>query len=328
MLSVLLDTRERHYEQNPYIFDLTQQSAEVEYIPFSWRTLIFGRYDIFHVHWPEWLVVHRNSAAQIAIRILFALGFLALRARSKTVVRTVHNLEPHNGSSASVRRAIARLDSITTARIWLNELDRENMGPRDSVIGHPDYRPWMERIGHTPSDPPGQSRALCLGSLTRYRNFEEVIAGVGELSKAELKIAGAATDAVYQRELEIQAHNQQARIEITGHRLSDPELAKLVNDADVVFVPYTNLYNSGIIFLALTLERPVALKSGNYADALVREFGSDWIRVWDGNLDHQQASQILNHSQPTFGATSRARNWQSVAAAHARFYEKALEVGN
>src|SRR5436305_14721634 len=66
---------------------LEKRGAQVE--EFTPARLLRGRYDIWHLHWPE-------RAANRLLRVaIFAVLVLVARARKTRVVWTVHNLDGH-----------------------------------------------------------------------------------------------------------------------------------------------------------------------------------------------------------------------------------------
>ena len=71
---------------NPYnvmLGRLLEQDAEVELRYFAWRTAIFGRYDVFHAHWPEILVDGHSPAKKLARQGLALIFFTLLRVRRR-----------------------------------------------------------------------------------------------------------------------------------------------------------------------------------------------------------------------------------------------------
>ena len=62
---------------------------------FSYRAALLGRWDVFHVHWPESLLRHPNRRVRRRRRVQFALLVLRIVVVRAPVVRTVHNVRPH-----------------------------------------------------------------------------------------------------------------------------------------------------------------------------------------------------------------------------------------
>ncbi|QWS32728.1 hypothetical protein [Curtobacterium aetherium] len=320
-MRVLLDTRQKHFGQNSYIADLVALSSDVQIQGFTWTRLLFGRYDVFHVHWPEWLVKHGRRTFELPMKILLTLALVRIRMTGTPVLRTVHNVNPHGSLSPWGKVLVARLEALTTSRIWLSDAG-QSMQPDDVVVPHPDYEPWATRLNLDSLRSPGNKRGLCFGSLVRYRCFESVARPAAELEGGQLTIAGAATDREYTELLEGIANSSQGRVVIRKGRLDDVDLAKAIQASDVVFVPYADLYNSGIIFLALTMQRPVALPASPAAQALALEYGSEWIRQWEGDLDATGLSTIYDEPRPLKKAYSARRSWPMIVEQHRVVYRR------
>ncbi len=58
-LRVLQSFKEPGPYTNPYVVMLREAltaTPGLEVLTFSWRTALLGRYDVFHVHWPETII--------------------------------------------------------------------------------------------------------------------------------------------------------------------------------------------------------------------------------------------------------------------------------
>ena len=114
--------------------------TEVSLLFFSWRTALLGSYDVFHVHWPEFLIRGRSAIERLCRACLFAALLLRLKASGIPIVRTVHNLSPHE-EGAWPERALLRLcDARTALFIRLNAAT--DIGGRENVVTilHGHYR--------------------------------------------------------------------------------------------------------------------------------------------------------------------------------------------
>ena len=45
---------------NPYFTQLFSSTSDALQMPFSWRTALFGRYDVFHVHFVDVVFLRRS----------------------------------------------------------------------------------------------------------------------------------------------------------------------------------------------------------------------------------------------------------------------------
>lgn len=318
---VLFDTRSRHFHQNPYISDLVASVPCAQIDGFTWRRAFLKKYDVIHIHWPEWLVKHERPLIGCAMRVLTTLALLRWKMAGTPILRTVHNREPHTGTRGAARSIVARIEKQADRRIWLSVLSdqRANVGEHDAVIPHPDYGPLLRRLGIKFGTPSTGKRAFCFGSMVSYRRFEEVVSAAAH-SRYSLTVAGAASDDSYAKLLERASAPSDGRVVISRGRLSDRDLIFRILDSNVVFVPYDDLYNSGVIFLSLSVGRPVAIRAGEMADQLIREYGSTWIRTWTGVLSAASFEQIMDAPAPVELPHSAARDWSEVGQSHLKVY--------
>jgi beta-1,4-mannosyltransferase len=64
---------------------------------FHWARLLFGRWDIWHLHWPEAIVTgNRPSWVQLPRLVLFWLLARLSRLKGTCIIWTAHNLRPHD----------------------------------------------------------------------------------------------------------------------------------------------------------------------------------------------------------------------------------------
>nr|BFF20239.1 hypothetical protein GCM10025730_37600 [Promicromonospora thailandica] len=68
---------------------------EVSVRTFSWPRALVGSYDVFQLHWPESLVRHPTRLGSAVKRFLTRMLLLRLWATRTPLVRTAHNLAPH-----------------------------------------------------------------------------------------------------------------------------------------------------------------------------------------------------------------------------------------
>jgi beta-1,4-mannosyltransferase len=341
---VLFDTRRRHFGQNPYISILADAlQPEVHVFGFSWAKALFGRYDLVHLHWPEYLLRPKSTALQPLARILLAAWLVRLRVLGTPVVQTAHNRNPSIPLSARELRLLRQLQKLIRGRIWLSATDVADTGPptlgrialHDTVILHGSYKPWLD--AH-PSPPASAAKAgarsrrrpptislLCFGILRPYKSFEQVIRAVAALpspAQVILKVIGSPADPAYLELLMAEASRSPDRVTLCPHRLEDAELHHELLTTDLVVVPYHELANSGVALLALSANRPVAVRAGAMSTGLAAEFGTPWVYQWHGTLTTAALAVILTGlSQPRPPLRfSEERSWTVIARQHSAYY--------
>jgi beta-1,4-mannosyltransferase len=89
--------------------------------------------------------------------------------------------------------------------------------------------------------------------------------------------------------------------------------------------PYRDLYNSGVVMLALSLARPVLLLPGDVARGLQSEFGPEWVRVLPPPMSARDLAAAATElgdrrGRPPFAAS---RDWDEIGRRHAAVYAAA-----
>ncbi|WP_407279873.1 GDP-mannose--glycolipid 4-beta-D-mannosyltransferase [Aromatoleum evansii] len=314
-------------DDNPYVKQVvTAVSRHADVSWFSWRTALFGRYDVLHVHWPEFLL----RAPERSRLLQYAL-FLALIARTtlsrRPVVRTLHNLEPHEGASRVERFLLELLDRRTRVWIRLNPVTAER-APQTVTILHGHYRDWFAQLD-VPESVPG--RLLYFGLIRPYKGVETLLDSFLRMDPeaapgAELHIVGHASTDALRRHI-VEACNLDPRI---GARLSyvdDATLATEIGQAELVVLPFRRMLNSGSLLLALSLNRPVLVPRNEANEALAEEVGPGWVYMYDGDLDRDTLIgalwQVRNVQRAPMPDFSR-REWADAGARHYRAYLAAI----
>jgi beta-1,4-mannosyltransferase len=298
----------------------------VEVASFSWRRAFFSRYDVLHVHWPEYLLRGRPGRGATLKRALFALMLVRTTLLRVPTVWTVHNERPHERVSPIDRLLLAIWARRATRRVYMyRSAVPDPADERNVCIPRGDYEPVYgglrrsDQIGRS-----SRSRLLFFGVLRPYKGIERLIdvvreAGDGEL---ELLITGGAFDEAYARELEARADGAR-NVTLRIGFLSDGQLAEVIQSSAVVVLPYLDMYNSGAALLSLTLHRPIVVPGSPTMRELRSEVGADWVFLYEDSLTVDDLRQALR--QLTVPPASRPdlsrRNWAHVGRSYARLYE-------
>ena len=328
---VLVDVPVANWRKNPYVHGLVAEPAPgVELLGFDRRTALLSRYDVVHSHWPEHRVWSRHQRRRWRQRLWWLLWMLRLHVQRVPVVRTRHNRDTHEALPAVDRWLLGLLERRTRGEIWLSDLTRAESGAPDDathvVIPHPDLAPWvrMAKIDLSsprPTEPP--HAVASIGYLRRYKNFGEGIDVVSGCADFTLVVAGDPADAAYADELTAQAATT-ANVRVVAERLRNVELMRLLRASQAVLLPYVDLYNSGVVFLALALGRPVILRDGPVARDLREEFGADWIGTYSGRLTPDGLRSAWQQTAAARGVPvgSAERRPERVTQAHADLYRQ------
>ena len=322
---VLQSTGKPDETTNPYLVQLLSalpENVEVRY--FSVRDALFSRYDLFHVHWPEYLLRHRTPITTLAKQACAFLLLLRLWVMRVPVVRTLHNARPHEQGGLTERLLLRWLDRLTTRRIRINAVERDADTATDTIL-HGHYRDWFA-TRHVPSSVAG--RLLCFGLIRPYKGIEALIAAFRELpdASATLRIVGKPVSPDMRQAVE-DACAADARISARLEYVGDEVLAQEIGEAQCVVLPYRDMQNSGALLLALSLARPVLVPRSEANAVLAAEVGEEWVRLYDGALDANVLAEALRTQAgprlPSVPDLSR-RDWPRLGRQHHDTYMAAL----
>lgn len=329
---ILFDTRQRHFQQNPYIWQLQKASdAGVDIRGFTWGRAIFGRYDIFHLHWPEYLLWKPTSRAQSLL--LFGLTLLLLcrwRVFGQTVVYTCHNEQPH--TTLDSRRQALRQRLIDSARVVIVLVENQASEPKAVYIPHPDYTLRIATLGLDARQVERNSNSFIIaGSLLRYKNVTGGICsfrGIRDRS-ARLQVAGSCADPAYMEEI-ISAAGDDGRITLSFGWLEEGALAEKLAASHFTLLPYLEPGNSGVALLALSLGSVVVAIRSPAMSALEADYGPGRVRLFDAIDNHSLSSLILpgvdlDQTLVEF-ATPPGRAILDCTGAHAKLYRALMRA--
>jgi len=256
---------------------------EVRILTFSWRRALIGRYDLFHIHWPEMLV---RRSAPLTLLLLARLMLLRI-----PIVRTLHNLEPHEPGSRIEGLLLQLINHRTALYVRLNETSFVPNERPSVLILHGHYRDRFERFPRNQTLP---GRILYFGLVRPYKGVDKLLTAFQQLddAAATLRIVGSAAG---DRATPIrEAAKADPRISSRLEFVPDADLVQEVSEAELVVLPYRELHNSGAMLVATSLEKPVLVPLTSSTEAFQREVGSDWVLLYEEELQASTLQQALN----------------------------------
>lgn len=313
---------------NPYLIMLAEhleRTGSVRVLTFGYRTALFGRYDVFQVHWPE-ILLHGSSPAKKLARQLLALVFMIRLAVTRTpVVRTVHNVDRPDGLSRLDHRLLELMDRLTTLRIRLNPHTPVPARAPSMIIPHGHYRDWF--AGHRPESlVPG--RIGYVGLIRRYKGVERLLDAFEATDGEFTLMIGGRPSTAELAELITTAASADDRITVLPRFLDDSELVSIVTGSELVALPYRFMHNSGGTLAALSLNRPVLVPDNEVNRDLAAETGAGWVHLFDGELESADLITALDRVRQPRAAEPRlaGRDWPAVAAGHLAGYRQAVAI--
>jgi glycosyltransferase involved in cell wall biosynthesis len=342
----------RNRLQNPYnalIYTaMLEQGAQVsEYYGGGW---LFGQHDVFHIHWPESAFNHGLVGAWLTSRVLLT-AMDRLRRQGTRCIWTAHNLAAHERrfpkAEARAWRAFnARLDgfiSLTShGLVAVRERFPELRDVPGFAVAHPHFRgaypdtltreQARARLGIA-----ADTRVISyLGRILEYKNVPELVRvflrsvaapGASDTRPWQLLVAGQPRSQA-QVEQVTQACSGDARVHLWLRHIASDELQLFLRAADLVVLPYREIFNSGSALLALSFDRPVLMPSSPTSLDLRESCGADWVHVYDSLTPDVlratlEAAERLPERDGVPGL--RARDPQLIAAQTLAAYRAVIE---
>ncbi|UZN04298.1 glycosyl transferase [Cellulomonas sp. S1-8] len=301
--------------------------ADVEITWFTWRRAFTQRYDVLHVHWPERLVRdERRGGVRTWAKRAACLALVARCALLRVaVVRTEHNLAPHEPGDRVESWVLGALDRATAWTIVLNEATPVRPGRPRTLVRLADYR---EPFGAHVRPDRVAGRVLNFGIIRDYKGVDRLLDVVREIPDdgLTLRVVGRpATDRW--REVVESAAAADPRVRPVLDFVPDAELVAHVGEAQLVVLPYRELHNSGAVLVPLSLDRPVLVPRTPTTVDLQHEVGAQWVHLYDGELTAADVVSSLAAAAripPGERSGLTDRDWPTVGRRHVEVWRAAV----
>jgi beta-1,4-mannosyltransferase len=309
---------------NPFVPILIKAlSPDITVRSFGWKRAFLSNYNVLHIHWPEH-ILRAGSRTKVAVKCFL---FIALLLRNKILgvsnMRNVHNLNPHESRGKLVQTTIGAWERSCRVSVFLSETSIPVSTKRREYVTilHGDYTPFVRSLDPKPAEPtPG--RILMFGLIRRYKGVEQLISAFQALpsnSDRTLRIIGAAISPEYAAELSELAHGTEG-IHLDFRTQNDLELVDEILRADVIVLPYQQVYNSGAALLALSLRRRLIVTDSQTMRGLQQEVGAGWVTCVD-SWSGESLSLALSIEAPADDAPNLGkRHWSSIGAEYSTLY--------
>jgi len=287
-----------------------------------WR-IFWKRYDIVHLHWPEYCVNGRGIFAALFWSCALFGAMCWTRLRGGKVIWTVHNLQSHLQQHPALERQFWKVfTALLDGYIALTHAGAEqarhcysSLRARPGfVIPHGNIRdayPEVEisreaarqRLGI-----PADARVLgFFGSVERYKGILELVETFSALedNRAILCVAGKCDLSPNERTRIENLAMRDSRIVLRLGYIPDSEVASYIRAADLVVLPFREILNSGSAVLALSLDRPVLVPAKGSMMELQQFAGVGWVHLYSDELTSETLRRNLDAAVE--GAAMRGR---------------------
>lgn len=232
--------------------------------------------------------------------MLSALAFRLVRKLKKhgiALVQTVHG--PEARTTARWRRI---LDRATSTFITLDK-NTPTPDPRRTVcIPHAHYR---DRFLGYPRAEMVQGRVLCLAPdrLERAAQGPLRVFPLVQTPGLTLRLAGEG-DPGLRSDVERGSDHGQRTVTMRMERLSDAAMLQELTAAELVVLPaIETLGDENLLFLALSMDRPVMVPSSPALQDLAQEVGPRWVHLHDGPV----TAELIDHTMEQLRSLPPAR---------------------
>jgi glycosyltransferase involved in cell wall biosynthesis len=277
----------------------------------AWR-ILSKRYDIVHLHWPEYCVNGRGALASLFWSCSLFAVMCWVRLRGGKVIWTVHNLQSHLQQHPAIERYFWKIfTALLSGYIALTETGAQRArhrypalrSKRGFIIPHGNIRdayPGVEisreearlQLGISPS-----ARVIgFLGSVERYKGITELVEVFSALDDncAVLCVAGKCYMTPQER-----AHIEHIaagdnRVHLRLEYIPDADAASYIRASDLIVLPFREILNSGSAILALALDRPILVPAKGAMTELQQFAGAEWVRLYSGELTSGILQQHLD----------------------------------
>jgi len=313
-MQVLIFPNDKSKIGNPYCGLLYSNMEKLGVVTeaFTPMRAVSGRYDIFHLHWPEYYLSQPPLKALVGTLGLLAI-VLWLRCRGTRIVWTAHNTHSHKRLYPKVEHWFWRvLTPMLDGYIGLSETSVLQVRaqfpalrstPR-SVIPHGDYRgSYPATVGKSSARlrlgiAAEESVVLFFGGISPYKNVPHLIETFqrAALANSTLVIAGCPASQTDERLL-LETVKESDRIQLHLERIPTDEVQVFFAAADLVVLPFLEIMNSGSAILALSFDRPVLVPDYGSLPELQAQVGPDWVRTYHGQLSVAELESGIVWSQ-------------------------------
>jgi glycosyltransferase involved in cell wall biosynthesis len=306
---------------------------------FTRAGVVRRRYDIVHVHWPNHALPPTGVAAATWRGAALLTSLALARFRGARVVWTVHEIEGHELTYPSLeprfwRIFTALVDGLTSPSEGVLQAAFERF-PRlrnvpAAVIPHGHFRSeYANTISREDARASlGVSEAstvfVYLGLIRPYKNVPSLIRAFASLADpdAVLVVAGKPhTEATAAELRDMASDDPRVRLELRW--IENEEVQRYLGAADLVVLPFAEIYFSGSTLLALSFNRPVLVPAAPALVEIQRNVGKEWVTTYEGDIDAETLVRGRAATAATNGVCPLdAYEWETIGEETVAFYRQ------
>lgn len=331
----------RNADNNPFqrlMNDALEERGDINVVEFeplrTWR----HRGAIWHWHWPENQLSGHGRLQSSARALLLLLNVFVARVRRIPLVLTIHNIDPHRPGQGRFGDITLRVTRRSAAGLhFLSEsskrefIDRNAWATGRAIVTthHGRYFPEPADISQSEArsdfglDPSVPTVAF-VGQMDDYKRVDRLAQAILELNgAAQLLIVGRISPGCeYETSLRTLA-SESANIQLREGWATERTIARALQAADLVALPYRKITNSGSAILALSAGRAVIAPQLGALPEIAALVGGSWMNLYTGEITAAAISEALSTARVERpGPDLSGLSWQTIADEMANLYRR------
>lgn len=305
----------RHTDPGNYNLYRSLQTFGVSVDEWSVFSVLRGRYDLAHIHWPDNVLKTESWLYAFFKVCMFILSVFWIRdILRRKLVWTAHNIVSHEQNHPKLEALfwsflMCHLDGVIVhedaigQRLLKMRPNAANVLMKSIPLAHfhGSYADDVTRAEARFKFGVDESEVVFVfvGQIRPYKNVDALISAFKEgPSNWRLIIAGNPLNEQMRLDLQNLAVGVD-RIDLRLGFIPDDDLQLYYRVADLVVLPFGQITNSGSALLALSFSCPVLLASSPTLLALKEEFGEHYVSFFEGPLKSRDLSRALKCSANT-----------------------------
>ncbi|MFW6016272.1 MAG: glycosyltransferase family 4 protein [bacterium] len=284
--------------------------ADVEVEEWSPVKMIFSKYDLLHIHWPDNILGARNQFFILLKIILLTISLKIVRFKKSKIIWTSHNIESHYNVNSYLENLfwkflLRNVDGIITPSYSIKEqlINKHPQVKSKRIIVTP-FGDWSQLVPNevdfkdsrlSLNIPNNDFLIIWIGGIRPYKGLETLIQSFKKLPNNNIRliIGGIIFDSNYEAKIQ-KLTNKDSRIIIHSGFIPNEKLQIYYNAANLAVFPFKKITNSGSVRLALHFDCPVLVPDFPIFKEMEKNFGSTFIKLYPKNT--RDISFYLNYS--------------------------------
>lgn len=329
-------------ELNPYTKLLYEQIQELghDVEDFTFARVFTKRYDVLHFHWPEYFIAQDSPLKAYAGSALILMAAMWARARGSKVVWTAHNFASHaNTRPKAEKRFWKAFHTLLDGYIALSNRGRSEAQNRHQqlsrvpgfVTPHGHYRgAYPKNVSKSVArdwlNIPRSAKVICFfGALSEYKGVADLVARFKELKDEDLVLLIAGENDGRSKTDWVADASADSRIHLHVGFVPARQVQFYFLAADLVALPFREVWNSGTALLALSFDRPILVPVRGAFLELEERVGKEWVRMYADDLTAKTLEEAMSWSCEVRGSKSaplEAFDWIEIAEKTVSAYQQ------